>query len=145
MTEKELSQYRKLKREAEDLQNRIDKLYDKEITTGHSTVKGSSKGFPYTEFHFGVWIDDPKQVADRDKLIKAYSDRLGKARKEILKIEQFISNITDSELRQIFEYRFVDDMKLREIGELIGMDYSGVGKKIRNYINFPTIPQKSII
>ncbi len=146
MTEKELSQYGKLKREAADLEQRIDNLYDKELDTGHSTVRGSSKSFPYTEFHFGVWVDDPKQKDDRDRLIRAYSDRLERARKEILRIEQYISNIPDdSELRQIFEYRFVDGKKLREIGELINMDFSGVGKKIRNYVNFPTIPQKSII
>lgn len=132
-------------KEAEDLQARIDKLYDKEIDISHSTVRGSSKEFPYTEFHFGVWVNDPKQTAERDKLIKAYSDRMENARKEILRIEQFISNIHDSELRQIFEYRFVDGKKLREIGDLMNMDFSGIGKKIRNYLNFPTIPQKSII
>jgi len=145
LTEKELYQYRKLKREAEDLQKRIDKQYDREINTGHSTVRGSSKKFPYTEFHFGVWINDPKQIADRDKLIKVYSDRMENARKEILRIEQFISDIPDSELRQIFEYRFVDGMKLREIADYMHMDRSTVGKKIYKYLNFPPIPQKSII
>ncbi|WP_313132621.1 hypothetical protein [Anaerocolumna sp.] len=134
MTEKELSQYRKLKREAEDLQNRIDKQYDKEIDTGHSTVRGSSNEFPYTEFHFGVWVDDPKQIADRDKLIKVYSDRMENARKEILRIEQFISDIQDSELRQIFEYRFVDGLTQRQISKNVHLDQSVISRKIRNYI-----------
>ena len=134
MTEKELSQYRKLKREAEDLQNRIDKQYDKEIATGHSTVRGSSKEFPYTEFHFGVWVDDPKQVDERNKLIKAYSVRMEKARKEILRIQQFINDIPDSELRQIFEYRFVDGFTQREISKEVHLDQSVISRKIRNYL-----------
>ena len=143
MTDKELSQYRRLLREAEDLQCRIDKLYDKEIDTTHSTVRGSSKRFPYTEFHFGVWVDNPKQVAERDKLVTIYQERLDLARREILKIEQYIMDIPDSELRQIFEYRYTDGLKLREISEMMNMDRSGIGKKIRNYLNFPPIPQKA--
>jgi DNA-directed RNA polymerase specialized sigma24 family protein len=143
MTDKELSQYRKLIREAEDLQDRIDKLYDKDIDTAHSTVRGSAKSFPYVEFHMGVWVDDPKQVSDRDNMIAAYQERLSRARNEALRIEQFIGDIPDSELRQIFEYRYIDGKKLREIGDQMNMDFSGIGKKIRVYLNFPTIPQKS--
>ena len=141
MTEKELNQYRRLISEAEDLQGRIDKLYDKEIPTSHSTVRGSSKSFPFIEFHFGVWVDDPKQAADRDKMIAIYQDRLKYARSEAMKIEKFISDIPDSELRQIFEYRYIDGKKIREIGELLNMDRSNIGKKINAYINFPPIPQ----
>ncbi len=143
MTDEELSQYRKLLREAEDLQYRVNKLYDKEMDTAHSTVRGSSKKFPYTEFRYEVWVDNPKQVADRDRLVAIYQERLDSARKEILKIEQYIRDIPDSELRQIFEYRYTDGMKLREIGDLMNMDWSGIGKKIRNYLNFPTHPQKT--
>ncbi len=145
MTEKELNQYRRLISEAEDLQHRIDKLYDKDIDTTHSTVRGSSKSFPFIEFHFGVWVDDPEQVADRDKMIAIYQDRLKYARSEAMKIEQFIKNILDSELRQIFEYRYIDGMKLMDVGDIMGMDRSGIGKKIRTYLNFPTIPIKPII
>jgi len=145
LTEKELSQYRKIKREAEDLEQRIDKLYEKELDTGYGTVKASSKEFPFCEYRIGVWVEDPEQVDDRDKLIKIYSDRLEKGRKEILRIEQFISSIPDSELRQIFELRYVDGKKVREIGKELNMDRSTVGKKISKYINFPPIPQIKMI
>jgi DNA-directed RNA polymerase specialized sigma24 family protein len=134
MTDKELLQYRKLIREAEDLQGRIDKLYDKEIDTVHSKVTGSSKSFPYIEFHVGVWVEDPKQVVDRDKLIAAYQDRLDRARNEALGVEQFIKDIPDSELRQIFEYRYIDGMKQREIGKIMCMERSTVAKKILCYL-----------
>lgn len=145
MTDKELMQYRKLIREAEDLQGRIDKLYDKEITTGHSIVKGSSKYFPYTPAAWGVWIDDPKEVAARDKLIAVYQDRLKKAEEEILKVEQFINGISDSELRMIFQYRYIDGKKLWEISELMNMDRSSIGKKIQRYVKFPPIPQNTVL
>lgn len=141
LTDKELCQYRKLVQEAADLQNRIDKLYDKDIDVMPSKVIGTSKHFPYLEFRMGVYAYDPKQKAERDKMIAMYQDKLEKARKEALRIEQFINSIPDSELRQIFRYRYIDGMKLREIAELMNMDRSSVGKKIRGYLNFPPIPQ----
>ncbi len=30
-------------------------------------------------------------------------------------------------------------------GDLMNMDFSGIGKKIRSYLNSPAIPQKTII
>jgi hypothetical protein len=135
MTDKELLQYRKLIREAEDLQDRIDKLYDKDIDTAHSTVRGSSKNFPFTEFHFGVCVDDPKQISDRDNMIAAYQERLSRARNEALRIEQFINSIPDSELRQIFEYRYIDGKRLREIGDLMNTDFTCISRKIKAFIN----------
>lgn len=145
MTEKELIQYKNLIREASDLQNRIDRLYDKDIDIVPSKVIGTSKHFPYLEFRMGVYVGDPKQIAERDKMIAIYQDRLNKARKEALRIEMFIASIPDSELRQIFRYRYIDGKKLREIGELMNMDRSNIGKKIHNYLNFPPIPQNPVI
>jgi DNA-directed RNA polymerase specialized sigma24 family protein len=86
-------------------------------------------------------IDDPNEVTARDKLIIIYQMRLNRARDKTLEIERFISSITDSDLRQIFEYRYLDGLKLREIGKLMNRDFSGIGKKIHMYLNFPTIPQ----
>jgi RNA polymerase sigma factor (sigma-70 family) len=135
LTDKELMQYRKLAMEANDLQNRIDRLYDKTIDTAHSTVRGSTKFFPYIEFHMGIWVDDPRQVADRDKLIAVYQERLDQARKEIIRIEQFIQSIKDSELRQIFVYRYVDGMSQIIIGEKLNLDRSVISRRISKYIS----------
>jgi hypothetical protein len=127
--------------EIAELEVRINKLLDKEITTGHSTVTGSSKYFPYTEFRMGVWVDDPKEVSDRDKLIAIYRERQSAARAAVLRIEQFIGDIPDSELRMIFQYRYIDGKKLREIAILINRDYTGICKKIHDYLKFQTNQQ----
>lgn len=145
MTDKELSQYRKLIREAEDLQGRIDKLYDKDIDTAHSTVRGSAKSFPYVEFHMGVWVDDPKQISDRDKMIAAYQERLDKARKEALRIEQFIGDIPDSDLRQIFEFRYIDGRKQWEIASELHLDRSRISRKISDYLKNAHKAQKIVV
>lgn len=143
MTDKELCQYQMKKREIADLEIRINKLLDKELTTCHSKVSGSSKYFPYIEFHMDVMIEDPGEVSDRDKLIEIYRNRQSEARSTVFRIEQFIGDIQDSELRMIFQYRYIDGKKLREIGGLLSRDWSGIGKKIHDYLNFPTIPQNT--
>lgn len=143
LTDKDLCQYKMKQREIADLEDRINKLLDKEISTGHSTVTGSSKFFPYTEFRMGVWVDDPKEVSDRDKLIATYRERQSEARAAVFRIEQFIGDIPDSELRMIFQHRYIDGKKLREIAKDLNMDRSGIGKKIHSYLNFPPIPQNS--
>lgn len=126
MTDKELNQYRIKQREIAELEDRINLLLDKELSTSHSTVRGSSKHFPYTEFHFGVWVDDPKEKSQRDKLVTIYRARVKEARASVLQIETFISDIPDSELRMIFQYRYIDGMKLREIGKSMNRDGSGI-------------------
>lgn len=145
MTEKELSQYQSIKCEIEDQEKRINELYDKKISTGHSTVKGSAKGFPYGEFRMGVWIHDPKETAARDALIAKKEKRLQELRQLVLDIEEFIGSIQDSELRRIFELRFIDGKKHWEVARDMNIDRSSVGKKIRKYLNFPPIPQNPML
>ena len=142
MTDKDLCQYKAKQREIADLEHRINILLDKELSTCHSKVTGSSKYFPYIEFHMDVVVEDPGEASERDKLIAMYRARQTEARAAVLRIEQFIDDIPDSELRMIFQYRYIDGKKLREIGELLNRDWSGIGKKIHDYLNFPTIPQK---
>lgn len=143
MTDKDLCQYKMKQREIADLEERINKLLDKELSTCHSKVSGSSKHFPYIEFHMDVVIEDPGEVSDRDRLIATYRERQSEARAAIFRIEQFIGDIADSELRMIFQYRYIDGMKLRQIGEIMNRDYTGISKKIHDYFNFQTNQQNT--
>lgn len=134
MTIKELEQYRSLKREIENQEARIDSLYDKEITTVQGKVKSSTKSFPYTEVRVGVLMEDPTEARARDELIAKKRIRIIKCRKLVLEIEEFISAIQDSELRRIFELRFIDGKKQREIAKEVNIERSYVSKKIYTYL-----------
>jgi hypothetical protein len=141
LTEQDLRQYRILLREIDNQEKRIDILCSKEVPVVAGKVKASAKSFPYTEIRVGVQMEDPVISSEIDKLIAQKRKRVEECWKQVRKIEAFISGIQDSELRQIFEYRYIDGLKLREIGEQMNMDLSGIGKKIRSYINFPTNPK----
>lgn len=135
MDKEELGNYIALKREVELLENRINKLCEKSenIPVVAEKLKASSPVFPYTEHRVSVQMSLP-EAADRvGKLMRLYEQRKMEAEEEMLRIEQYISSIPDSEIRQIFQMRFIDGLKLREIAEQLAMDRSGIGKKIRSY------------
>ncbi len=133
MDKEELGKYRALKREVEQLEERINKLCAKsdDIPVVKGKVKASSPVFPYTEHRVSVQMSLP-EAADRiSRLMRIYEQRKAEAEEAMLRIEQYINSIPDSEIRQIFQMRFIDGMKLREIAERLDMDRSSIGKKIR--------------
>lgn len=147
MTKKELEQYGSLKKEIESLEKKLDRLYDRQddIPVVAGKVTASSPDFPYTEYRVGVQMSDPKMADEIRKLIWEREKRLEKCRELLTMIEQFISEIEDSDLRQIFEKRYIDGMKLRDIAIELNMDRSCIGKKINNFLNFPPIPLNHVL
>ncbi len=88
-------------------------------------------------------MEDPVIASEIDQLVAQKRKRVEECWKQIRKTEEFIAGIQDSELRQIFEYRYIDGMRLIDIGDLMSMDRSGIGKRIRTFLNIPAIPQNT--
>ncbi len=135
LTENELKQYRSLLKEINNQEKRIDALCSKEVPVVAGKVKASSKSFPYIEIRVGVQMEDPAIASEIDHLVERKRKRIEECWKQIHKIEAFINGIQDSELRQIFEYRFIDGLKLREIGKLMNLDFTGISKKLSVYLS----------
>lgn len=147
MDKEELGKYRALKREVEQLEDRINKLCAKsdDIPVVKGKVKASSPVFPYTEHRVSVQMSLP-EAADRiSRLMRIYEQRKAEAEEVILKIEQYISSIPDSEIRQIFQMRFIDGMKQEIIAKNMKMDRSSVSKKINTYLKVSHNSQKNVI
>lgn len=96
MTAKELSQYRSIIAEIDEIRDRIGK------NTVHGTVTGSDSEFPYVKHSFSVGGVPETKHNKRDMLL------LRRLEVQKQSIEEFISNIHDSELRRIFKYRYID-------------------------------------
>lgn len=142
MTEKELRQYRSLIREIDNQEKRIDILCSKEVPVVVGKVKASAKRFPYTEIRVNVQMEDPVIASEIDQLVRQKQQRVEECWRQVRQIEQFIRDVPDSELRRIFEYRYIDGLRLREIGELLHLDLSVIGKRIHKFLNLPTKPKK---
>lgn len=145
MTEKELQQYISIKKEIKDLDKRIEQEYSKEITAVAGKVKGSLACFPYTEVRTSVLLDDPTELAARDKLIATRKSKREQLEAKALEIETFVNCIEDSETRIIFKYRFLDDMKQREVAEKVNLERSTVSKRITEYLKNHTNHKNSVL
>ena len=136
MTREKLKQYQALKKEIKILEDSIDDLRERslDIPTVIGKVQSSQKDFPYIEQHISVQMDDPKEadVINRRMLIK--EKRKGKANKLILEIEQFISGISDSTDRMIFEMTYINGEKQKDVAKAIGYSRSRISQKIGDYL-----------
>lgn len=136
LTKKELEQYGSLKKEVESLESKLDKLYDKrlDVPIVAGKVTASSKDFPFTEYRVGVLMDDPKISEDLGRLIRSRANRLKKCRELIIEIEQFINEIEDSMIRQIFEKRYIEGLKVREVADDVGYTKGRISQLISKYM-----------
>lgn len=146
MTEYELNQYRAIKNEIEDLSFRIKRLEEMGVPMVSDRVKGSSKHFPYIEKSFYVTGVDTQANERRKKWINELLRKRNNKLEELLEIEcrihDYIYMIPDSEIRQIFTFRYIDGLSQEEIGLKLHMDRSGVSKRITKYLGGDKVNHK---
>ncbi len=138
MTERELSQYKAIKKEIEDLNRRIAETKESAEIVLFGTVKGSSKYFPYTPTLFGVAGIDPADANQRQEKISELLRQREVQRDELLKkqieIEKFIIGVHNSTDRTIFRMIAFDGKSKTEVGEALGYDRSNILKRMKKYI-----------
>ncbi|MDI3310944.1 MAG: hypothetical protein QJR05_05885 [Thermoanaerobacterium sp.] len=122
MDKKKLSQLKYLNKEIELLQKEIDKTKRAIDTyTATDVVKGSDSEWPYIRRTFrieGVVIPDyERRVKHLQKKLQSRLDELIKKREEI---EDFISKIPDSLIRQIITLRYKNGLTWNQIATHIG-------------------------
>lgn len=122
MTEKELSKYFYLKKEIEDLEERIEKLG---VGIGSIEITDMPKGSKKI-----VSIQE-KVTELRNRYIEARISAL----EEYLKIENYIKSVEDPEIRTIMRMRFLDLKAWEEIGRELHMYRTTAFRNCRKYIN----------
>ena len=144
MTREKLNQYRALKKEIKILDDSIDKLRERalDIPTVIGKVQSSQAEFPYIEQHISVQMDEPKESDMITRRIMIKEKRKEEVNNLILEIEQFIAGIPDSTDRMIFEMLYLQGKKQREVADKIGMERSGISKKVSKYLDVSHNSQK---
>lgn len=122
MSEKELSRYYFLKKEVEEIEERLQEFGNgvgsskiKEVITSHSGVSAS--------------IQEKKM-----QLVELYMERRISALEEYLKIENYISSIEEPEVRVIMEMRFLKLKNWEQIGDELYQDRTTAPKKMRKFL-----------
>lgn len=133
MDKERLKRYRKLMSEVDLLKRQLEKTEPEYV---EDSVKGSSPYFPYTEHKVhieGYDLDSYKRkVARLNKRIVRKMNELVEEKDSLI---EFIYNIEDSEIRQIFIHKYIDGMIWREIAKKMNYSETAVRDKHRCVIN----------
>lgn len=126
MTKKELEQLYYLNKETERLQNQVLELihcceYKSPIITG--LPSGSFTSDNVSKYAI--------EIAELKNIISANLSRIFYERR---KIEEYIANIEDSEIRLIMRLRHINGMTWEQIGYEINMDRRTVSRKYNKFI-----------
>lgn len=122
MNEKELSKYYYLKKEVEDLEERIAEF-------GNGIKSTQIKEISVSSSHKNKSIQETKV-----ELVARLTEKRISALEQYLEIERYIEEVEDVEIRNIMRYRYLDLMKWEDIGEKVFLDRSSVAKKMRRYL-----------
>ena len=108
MNKEELIQYCDLKNEIKSLEKRIDRI-EKQSEMVSDVVQNGYKGRAV------IYGYDYNRAYKLNLLKSILKERYDKLLDMQTKIEVWISNIPKSDIRQIFEYRYIDDMNWIQI------------------------------
>lgn len=132
MTKEKLKRYRLLLSELELLKRQLEKLEPEYVL---DSVNGSDSEFPYTNHKMHIEGYDlesyRKKVARLKRRINSKMNQLIEEKDNLI---EFIFNIENSEIRQIFIYKYIDGMTWEEIAEKTGYGKTTIRDKHRYYL-----------
>lgn len=132
MNREKLQRYRKLLSEIELLKRQLEKIEPEYV---EDNVKGSSVHFPYTQHKVHIEGYDletyKRKIARLNKRIINKMNQLVEEKDNLI---EFIYNIEDSEIRQIFIYKYIDGLYWHQIAAKMNYGKSTVRLKHDNYV-----------
>lgn len=120
MTAERLRQYKNLKEEIKELSEQIHKLESSDI------VQGSDDEFPYILHNMKV------ETGECDHTLDMLKRNLRLLKIEYHKLNKFINDIKDSEIRRIFRYRYIEGWTFQKIAFKVGNGDEQVPRKKHN-------------
>lgn len=125
MTVERLRQYRSLRAEITELTAQKRTLENPDVV--QDVVQGSDADFPYIKHNIKVEGTEncPETLAEIERKLK-------EIRAEFHKLNKFINDIEDSELRRIFRMRYIDGRTFQQIAFRIGYTDEQLPRKKHN-------------
>lgn len=116
MNKQLLIQYNDLIKEKKKLEKRIERL-EKQTSMVSDVVQNGYKR------HAVIFGYDLNRSSKLNELKQVLVERDAQIIIDLVEIEKFISGIKESEIRQIFEHRYIDNMEWHQVAQKMG--YSG--------------------
>lgn len=138
MTKKELEQLIDLRKEIKELEESILKVEQMEIEGIPIKVKASYQDFPYIQGKISVKSYNPVLVDKRDRIICEKKMLLNERKQKIIeeekKLTQYINNISESRVRRIMQYRYIDGYSWEKIGNIMHFDRRTCERIVSRYL-----------
>lgn len=132
-TRKDLKKYRRLLTEVELLKRQLEKIEPEFV---RDSVNGSALEFPYTvhKVHIeGYDLESYKRKVA--KMNRRIVNKMNELVEEKDRLIEFIYGIENSEVRQIFIYKYIDGLTWKEIADNMNYGITAIRNKHRGYIN----------
>ena len=112
MTRNQLVEYCDLKKEIEDLEKRIDRIHK----TSEMVSDTVQNGYKHRAVIYGVDLKRKRKLNMYENKLQEFYDKLFEEQNQI---EDYIETIPQSNIRQIFRYRYIDGFNWLQIMHLM--------------------------
>jgi len=147
MIKEELSQIIKLKKEINQLRQKLQELnYGDNDNIVTDKVRGSMSQFPYLPRSFTITGREEMSeecLQERNEVAIKIRTKTQKLMEKVNKAFEYIENIEDSTIRQILTYRYIDGLTWEQTGECMSYSWETVRKKHDKFIK--SIPANTSI
>lgn len=134
LDKKRLKRYRGNKSRLKRIDQKITELCSREVEVVSGKVVGSSEDFPYIEVRTSVQMYDPEENDNLNKQIRRKEAERLALWKEVHEVEEYIENIPDPEIKEIFELSFVEGKKQQEVADIVGYSRGRISQIISEYL-----------
>ncbi len=129
-----LKKHKKNKNRIKRIDEKIEEFCGREVQVVSGKVTGSSKDFPYTEVRTSVQMYDPEENDNLNKQIRRKEAERLALMNEISEVAEYIENIPDPEVKEIFELSFVEGKKQQEVADIVGYSRGRISQIISGYL-----------
>ncbi|MDU2491684.1 MAG: RNA polymerase subunit sigma-24 [Clostridium celatum] len=133
MTKENLKRYRRLLTEVDLLKRQLEKIEPEFV---RDSVNGSTSEFPYTVHKVHIEGYDLESYKTKvAKMNRRIVNKMNELVEEKDRLIEFIYGIENSEVRQIFIYKYIDGLTWKEIADNMNYGITAIRNKHRGYIN----------
>lgn len=138
MTKEDLEQLCDLRKEIAELEYKIARLSSRGSRIVSDKVQASSKDFPYVQTTVKIegydYVGDQKSRKQLRKKRILIQQRKEQAEALELRITQYINSISDSGIRRMIDYKYIEGYTWEKIGRIFHCDRTTAEKRVSNYL-----------
>lgn len=136
MTREQLEAYKSNAEEIKELRHKLAHLGEGDSLIGNDVIFNYQTGFPMPQAVVGY--DYELEWKRRTR----YQNQIAKLEAEQDNIEEWVFGIRDSQIRRLFQLRYLEGSTVEKVARKVHLDKSNVSRKIENFLKSQQTQQK---